>query len=311
MQRIVLIGSASRSGSTLLDLMLGQLPGWHSGGELKRVWTKGVVSNYACSCGLPFHDCPFWTRVGDEAFGGWARVDAEQEIDLRRKLDRHRYLPFLIAPRGRYARLLSRLIDEFLAPLYQAVRTVSRCTVLVDSSKDPPYLYLLRHLPASDLRLVQIVRDPRGVAHSLQRRVLQPDAPGRYMPRASSTRAALHWTDYNMLLHGLERFGLPRLLVRYEDLAGGPGETISRISAFAGVDGSSPPIAGEGAVELRDHHVVGGNPMRFKRGRIQVREDDAWKHEMPRRDRALTAALTLPLLVHYGYGVSASRSRGR
>jgi Sulfotransferase family len=302
----------SRSGSTLLDLMLGQLPGVHSGGELKRVWTKGALYNYLCSCGAAFTECPFWTRVGESAFGGWNRVDAEEAIALRRKLDRHRYLPLLIAPRGQTARTLSRLIDEFLAPLYQAVRVVSGCSLLVDSSKDPPYLYVLRHLPDADLRLLQIVRDPRGVAYSLRRRVEQPDAPGRYMPVAPPARAALLWTDYNALLHGLERLGVPRFLVRYEDVAKDPRQALERICAFAGIDGSPlSSLLDEEGVELRDHHLVGGNPMRFQRGRINIREDDAWKSEMPTRDSVVTTILTLPLFLRYGYRLSPVKAVAR
>ena len=128
------------------------------------------------------------------------------------------------------------------------------------------------------------------------------------MPRPSATWAALLWTDYNMPLPAPERPGLPRFSSGTRILLAVLGRQ-SRVSAFAGVDGSSPPIAREGAVELRDHHVVGGNPMRFQRGTIQVREHDAWRNEMGKRDRVVSAAHILPLLVRYGYSVSASRSR--
>ncbi len=49
-------------------------------------------------------------------------------------------------------------------------------------------------------------------------------------------------------------------------------------------------------------HAVAGNPMRFRQGDIELRLDDEWRSRMPRRDRAVTAAITWPLRLAYGYG---------
>src|SRR6266542_1121845 len=39
---VLFIGGYSRSGSTLLDLLLGQLPGFFSSGELAYIWSHGL-----------------------------------------------------------------------------------------------------------------------------------------------------------------------------------------------------------------------------------------------------------------------------
>ena len=41
--RVLYVGSWSRSGSTLLDLMLGQVPGFVSVGELRFLWQRGLI----------------------------------------------------------------------------------------------------------------------------------------------------------------------------------------------------------------------------------------------------------------------------
>jgi hypothetical protein len=41
--------------------------------------------------------------------------------------------------------------------------------------------------------------------------------------------------------------------------------------------------------------------MRFATGRIPIRADDEWRTAMSGAQRKTVAALTLPLLAHYGY----------
>jgi hypothetical protein len=54
-------------------------------------------------------------------------------------------------------------------------------------------------------------------------------------------------------------------------------------------------------VSLGPNHTVTGNPNRFDRGRIHLREDRRWQQSMPKRQRALATAVTLPLLGRYQY----------
>ena len=68
-QRVMYVASWSRSGSTLLDLMLGQIPGFVSVGELRFLWERGVREGQLCGCGAPVPKCPFWSRVLEEVFG--------------------------------------------------------------------------------------------------------------------------------------------------------------------------------------------------------------------------------------------------
>src|SRR4051812_48764894 len=75
--KVLYVGGSGRSGTTLLDRMLGQVPGVWSTGELARVWDNGLRDNELCGCGEPFWECAFWREVGDAAFGGWHQVDVE------------------------------------------------------------------------------------------------------------------------------------------------------------------------------------------------------------------------------------------
>ena len=65
MRRILYIGGCTRSGSTLVDRMLGQLPGFVSTGEFGLITTHSITENRLCGCGRRFRDCPYWQAVGE------------------------------------------------------------------------------------------------------------------------------------------------------------------------------------------------------------------------------------------------------
>ncbi len=177
MTRVLYIGGLGRSGSTILDMLLGEVAGVVPVGEIVHLWQRGLRDNARCSCGQPFADCPFWGEVGSVAFGGWERVDAARMVATARAVDRHRRLPTLLASPGRLQPELDRYADS-LARLFAAIAQVSGATVVVDSSKDPPHGFVLREVPQIDLRAVHLVRDSRGVAYSWTKRVVRPDATG-------------------------------------------------------------------------------------------------------------------------------------
>ncbi len=122
---VLYIGGCQRSGSTLLDRMLGQTHGHVSAGEVTHLWARGLSANDLCGCGERFADCPFWTEVGSVAFGGWSALDAAETLGLQRRVDRNRYIIFMLWPAlsPRYRRDLSRYA-AILDRLYRAIRQV-------------------------------------------------------------------------------------------------------------------------------------------------------------------------------------------
>jgi UDP-N-acetylglucosamine transferase subunit ALG13 len=310
---VLYIAGLGRSGSTLLDLLLGQTPHLTSVGELRFVWQRGLGGNELCGCGARFHECEFWRRVGEEAFGGWDQVDLDAMIALDDGLDRHRYLLFLLFPKlwPDFGRRL-RSYAEALSRLYRAIHTVAGGSVLVDSTKDPPFAFLLRHVDAIDLRIIHLVRDSRGVAYSWTKRISKPERVDRpeLMNVYDPVNTSLRWLSYNLLTQVLARLGVPRVFVRYESFIEAPKEHLVRVAALGGVELRPEDLAflDQDSAQLEAQHTVAGNPMRFSQGRISLRLDDAWRTKLSGRDQRRIAMLTWPLLWRYGYR-PARRSR--
>ena len=302
------IGGWGRSGSTMLDLMLGQAPGIFSAGEIREIWQSGLVENRPCGCEQPFRDCSFWQAVGDAGFGGWDRVPLSEILKLRYSLDRPwSFLLLPLAPAGSFRARVQAYTDT-LERLYRAIAEVSRASMIVDSSNLPSHAFLLRGMPTIDLRLIHLVRDSRAVAWSWQKRVekRRSTGPSAYLPRYSPSSSSLRWMLYNGLTQSLRPMRVPYSLVRYEDLVRNPYEVTAGLLRHAGLtgDAAEPSYIQDHRVRLKPNHTVEGNPMRFVNGELELRADQEWHSQMPSRDRRLVTALTLPLLAAYGYPVN-------
>ncbi|GAA0980370.1 sulfotransferase [Nocardiopsis tropica] len=307
---MVFVGGMGRSGSTLIELLLGELPGFCSVGEIVHLWRRGLVENERCGCGRPFSECGFWTDVGEEAFGGWGRLDAGQVLRLKDGVDRTRFLPALLdgAREGRLSARCDRY-TELYHRLYAAVSRVSGARVIVDASKHASLAACLRLRYGSRMRLLHVVRDPRAVAHSWGKRTIRPDASEASsepeMARYSAGRAAVQWMAQNAAFDALAGLGTPTLRVRYEDFVAEPGAEFARIAAFSGytgeTGGAGGPLAAGGSGRLSGGHAVSGNPMRFTAGRIGVRADHGWRESLAPWRRHLVTAVTAPSRRRYGY----------
>ena len=227
--RVVFIGGLGRSGSTILDLMLGQLPGFVAVGELAYVWGRSDAD--LCGCGRAFSRCPFWIEVGEHAFGGWSRVDRPRIAALRAGIERNRQIPALV--RDGHGDAERRELDDAIHRLHRAIGSVSGADVVIDSTKHPASAYHL-HAMGADLRVIHLLRDPRGVAYSWTKVKERPGiAGGAMMDRYPPWRIAGRWLTFNGAFHGLERLGVPTLRVRYEDLVTEPHHWLTRMQAFS------------------------------------------------------------------------------
>ncbi|MFT4084125.1 MAG: sulfotransferase, partial [Nocardioides sp.] len=185
---------------------------------------------------------------------------------------------------------------ETVAPLYAEAGRVAGAPLVIDSSKDPSYLFALRATGRVDLAVVHLVRDSRAVAHSWSRRKLRPEVhwEERWMRTLSPSRSARRWIEINAMVELYRSvFRGSVLRLRYEDFARDAAGGLAEIVAAFGLAMPVEP--------RREAHSFSGNPSRFDQGPLRVTEDRSWTHQMSRRDRRAVTALTVPLLRKYGY----------
>ncbi len=319
-QPVLFIGGLGRSGSTLIEKLLNEFDQTFSVGETVHLWERGVRDHERCGCGEAFVDCPQWSAVGRLAFDGWKNVDTDRMIDLRWGVDRSRRLPQIFnalrtgKPSAEMLEYLEGMSPVLLAAAQAQAERIGRKRheiTLLDSSKHLSTAALLALDPLLDVRVLHLVRDPRGVAYSWTKVVDRPETDGETMPQYSPSRTAMRWVTDNLGFEALARVGVPVKTVRYEDVLADPTGEMTAIAKFAGINTSDgiPFIDGSTARIKTPMHSVAGNPMRFQRGgdgdergqEMTLALDDAWRDKLSTKDRRVVTAVTGPILARYGY----------
>lgn len=301
---VVFITGMTRSGSTVLDRVLGDREGFFAAGELHGLWwdlPRGVL----CACGKPLSECPFWTAVLKEAFGetpiDWPGILAVKDryagsrpwqlLRLKRLARGGR----ADSPVAQYAALLERL--------YRAISAVSGAEVIVDASKAPHDLFVVDQFTDLNPYAIHLVRDPRAVAHSWARARQNPADPEGELRRAHPLISSTRWLVRNSVTEFLIRrqLGDRYLRVAYEQFASRPAETVGAIYDFLGRSSQLPQFVSETMVSLGESHAAEGNPALFAQGAAEIRPDLAWSQNASRGTRLFGTIVALPLIRRYGY----------
>lgn len=295
---LVYVLSTGRSGSTLLDLLLGTHPGLATVGEFQLLPHFVRDPTARCGCGELLPACPFWGPLLDAAPIAHAAypLDAVRETRDAGRLARPELLPAaLLGYAAGGVRARARAYGAANAEALRAVAASTRATALVDASKDPYRLLLLARSGRFDLHVIHLVRDPRAVVFSF--------AGPTPAPRRAA-RLAVRWAAQQVLFARLARTTVPpdrTTVVRYEDLATDPERTMARVGTRLGVDPAAFDTRG-----FRDHinHAIAGNPMRGRDDAIAF--DDRWRAGLEPRAGTIAWSVTAPVARAYGYRGSGS-----
>jgi sulfotransferase family protein len=287
--------------------------GFFSGGEIRFLWDRYLAGRF-CGCGKPIGECDVWSTVLDSSSQSSAgHADAATINRWQHDAVRVKHTARILRqdPSTMQTGALASYADTIL-DVYRVLEKVTSARVIVDSSKRPSNGAVLRLLPDVDAYFVHLVRDPRAVVYSQSQVKPNPDrvVPAE-MPRVPPRKMALQWNALNLAAEAVRRRGdrRRRLLLRYEDFASDPAATVGKIVDLVDEQPASLPVTDEGEVFLHGNHTVSGNPSRFQKGLVQVRRDDRWLQAIPRSDYLSTTAITLPLLLRYGYPIAEAKGK--
>jgi hypothetical protein len=297
--RVLYIAGAGRSGSTILDRVLGSLPRVGSFNELNNVFEHGFRHNRGCACGQPFRACEYWCGVADRT--GLDAATIERAIDLSRRFDRTRMFPALYSGLMR-ARTRAGLTEyrDILGRLLGAMSAQAGLDTIVDSSKMPTRALVLAGVPNIDVRVIHLVRDPRAVASAWRNAKFDPGKDDA-MDRFSIRRTLMFWAVRQLLSERLGR-RMPYLRLRYEDFAALPAAALQEVFGFVpGWSHRPMPVTPAGEVRLATIHSVSGNPDRFATGLTRIRLDQRWRDLPDARAVDRASRWIAPISRRYGY----------
>jgi hypothetical protein len=305
--RVIFIAGYGRSGSTVLDILLG---------NHEDVLSLGEVSNFfqsenrlpRCACGLPMEACDLWAEVNRRVSG---QVDGERADWHRDWQDVERVRSLLPLVRGSFSpggkrEATGARYSALMEALFTALAEVTGKTVFVDSSKTiwpvPGRPYALYTLCDFDVRVVHLIRDGRAVMWSLWKGVDPDIEAGRARPSAlRGYKAAFSWAAHNLLASWLlAKLPSERVMrLYYKDLVTQPLETLDRLGSFTGLD---PRVLKErlaGGEPLQVGHLLRGNRVARQQDQIHLRPDDSWRQGLPPLGRALFWLTLWPVALAY------------
>jgi len=288
MTTICFICSAARSGSTLLDMLIGGHSEAASLGEVSFLG-KAIALGEKCSCGEKVGSCPNWgkflaavnAQMGinllENPYGLWlwdtkagVKIDTKQQTviySMARKCrtlccDLHfffglsRYGLSLLPPS------LKKGLNNSLY-LYETLGNLWGKRVLVDSSKNVHKALAVMERQPVKTKIIYLTRDGRGVYYS------------RRSSGFSRKESVSGWMRYNKRATILlkKRLSPENLLVhKYEDIAVETKKSMRKVCDFLGIEFEP------GMLELtgENRHLVNGNDTRLKKKQA-IKLDERWK----------------------------------
>ncbi|MDP9235079.1 MAG: sulfotransferase domain-containing protein [Actinomycetota bacterium] len=297
--KVLYIAGGDRSGSTLLDNLLGQVDGFFSTGELRYIWERGELMGWRCGCGQSVTECEIWAVVLEKLHADGATPDAATIVQWQDRVARFRKTFSLLnlTPSGARDHPMLQAYLDLTRRLYSSIAEVTGARVVVDSSKRPSDAAILNLVPGLQLYVIHLVRDPRAVAYSWGKRQADIDRHGVFASSAS-------WVAWNVGSEAVRRRIPERsILLRYEDFVREPRRNLQQILALVSEDPVNAPSNQDGTFEVSATHTVSGNPARFRQGPVKVRPDDEWLDRLGTPRRVAATTMSLPFLRRYGYEI--------
>lgn len=277
---VIYIAGYGRSGSTLLELLLGAIPGAFGGGEL-----HGIYSLKGCFNSMSPEVSEFWGKVWGCLFKKMPRLEVEGA--QRRQLN----FESLVSLPRHLCRYRSHDVDcygEVQAKLFESIREVSTQETVIDSSKSTRLTAFrpvaLARYAGQNVKMIHLVRDGRAVLWSQMRgdnKKIESGSCDTSLPFALP-RTLIGWVFANCSawIAGLLLPSGSTIRVRYEDLAKCPAHELKRIGDFLSLDTNAIVVMLDKAEHIAPGVQFSGNRMRFK-GITKIKNDDEWRSRLP------------------------------
>lgn len=262
--RVLYIAGYGRSGSTVLDVLLGGHPQSVSVGEMTYLAQDWTLEGRRCACGKTYVRCPFWRG----AFGQGREPHRANRIT--RAVEHRRSLFSLLS--GGLSESRRQVYREQMRALFAHAAQQGDAEVVVDSSKSARHaagrFWALREIAGLDVRVLHLLRDGRSTLRSVVEKGSNWALEGHRSEKAPlAERTILGWSLANSIAWGLGRaLGKDRYLrVKFEDLLRAPRETLRNIGDFMGMNLTSVIQKVDRDEPFEVGHNVGGNRVRLNR----------------------------------------------
>lgn len=266
--RIVYIAGYGRSGSTLLDIILGTHNSFVSTGELTYLLEDAVVFDRTCSCGKKYIQCNIWGKALERLRLLGVDIKAANEVvrEIEKRgsiLDVFKTFPLPSVEHSNLYQLIAQCYTECVVS--KGVQT------LVDSSKTAGDAFwrplALQNVAGVPVKVIHLKRSLVSTLLSVMKTDNWAEESHERVLRFRLFRSILGWLLANFQARRLKNLMGDEhyLYVEYEEFISDPTGVLKKIGDFLNEDLSDivQTIQSGGAFVVG--HNVGGNRLRLKK----------------------------------------------
>jgi hypothetical protein len=216
------------------------------------------------------------------AVPGISETMANRLYAMGKRLTRNRHTLSTISRVRAYRRgSLDDELSEYLGAsgrLIEALALASGARTIVDTSKSGAAIILMSMLDRSQLDVVHLVRDLRGVAWSQVSQSHLNVAPDIRPPRRALATSAIEWLYINVGIAYAKRYCHRYTRISYETVFASPRDQFHSLCDYLDLDDRALLWSDDSrAVTLLPQHVISGNPNRFGSRQRTLKVDDSWR----------------------------------
>ena len=267
--KVLYITGNGHSGSTLLDMILGNSPNTFSVGELTFISRETILEEY-CSCGKLIGNCEFWSVIWSK----WEKrtgINISEYRKLRLKFERNkttiRTFVNKIFPSKDFKKYC-----ECTKVLFGCIQEVTGAEVIIDSSKSPQRIPVLNR--SVDLKVIHLCRNAKGVLNSAKKSYKKDMKAGIEvdLPERRTSKTLVEWVFVNLICE-IFCIGVNSKKLKYESYIGNLKrlEKIDESIKITKQSFSTPHMIAGNKIRL-DKDIKINNSIGFKYSRLSPRQ---------------------------------------
>ena len=283
-QKIIYILGSGRSGTSLLEILLGNHPEIFNCGELNRFPSR---NGYPPLKVPNSSDYNFWMKIREKAVSGF---DLYNQQKLHKKFEYHVGLVKRLF--GIFDRVEYQQYRKFVSTIFEELFKQTDQPIITDSSKYPGRALNLSEFSDFEVKYIYIKRNPMAVVRSFAKKDLE-------QPSKGWIKANVYYFVVNLLCQIVYRRVQKKHItvkVKYEDLVRDPVDTIGYIEKELGISFHLLKTKIKAENELNVGNLFDGNRIRLKES-IKLKTKPVSPTSLTLIDR-ITKIINLPLYHH-------------
>jgi hypothetical protein len=301
--KILYILGSGRSGSTILDMLLGNHENIESFGEIANLAAAGWMNNEYCSSGDKVNESPFWNSIKSDFLKRANDEDAivklsaiNKQVNKKKNILNHFF----------FGKIPAGIKEEFLffnECLFEALFNETGKDIIVDSSKMPLRGELLACSKKFDVYFIHLIRDGRKVLESLQVELKASLEKGvqTTIKKRNLFKVAFFWHVMNICAEKVcAKHKQKSIAIKYEDFLKDPSYELKRIGNLLNLNVQSIIEIAVMKKVIKPFYTVAGNRIRMQR-EIRLKEYKPDNKTVKSGNAKLFEILNNKLLKRYNY----------